>query len=317
MRSRIIIWNLTNNGDLLAAQPIVDRIIGMNKHKTFEIFILYNYFLYPNIKPFAKPIENYISHPNALHAGVYSHCIGDLETRRGHSFFLPHNNLPFIKLDENTHAINTHCCAYDRYIEGTTELNIQKFFKAFSLGIADFNKTFGQDLAFEESPALPIISRVNTSGFDAWKSKQTKKILFYYNFTPKSGQAFPDMDHMDAVRFIAEGEVAVITPFGTPFSQGCEEWGIYPTPTCENLAQYYRISLECDFVFSFDTGACFYWLCDEEVKGKWIHCGVEYYYERIAQSIKDVRGSGPTVSFSHVSNLEDMKSIVKDKVFKT
>jgi len=29
------------------------------------------------------------------------------------------------------------------------------------------------------------------------------------------------------------------------------------------------------------------------------------------------KGSGPTASFSHVSNLEDMKIIVKDKVFKT
>lgn len=75
--------------------------------------------------------------------------------------------------------------------------------------------------------------------------------------------------------------------------------------TSWNLIKYCKIAMNCDIVFSFDTGGCFFY-CNDEFnqlfKGSWYHVStIKKFYDRIFSTLD----KNPRIKYIEDSNNYD------------
>ena len=110
---------------------------------------------------------------------------------------------------------------------------------------------------------LPTIPETNIDDF--LKFKNNKKIIFYYNYYGNATQKF-DINHDDNIIKLSNkyNDYVICCAFKPNVNNNniisLEYFNYIKEPSCENVAKAYYCAINSDIVYTFDTGACFYYL---------------------------------------------------------
>jgi hypothetical protein len=142
---------------------------------------------------------------------------------------------------------------------------------------------------------LIIIPYTNIDNF--LEFKKNKKIIFYYNVYPQSGQPMPVNNHDIIIEKLADyyqdyfivccnktnvNKINVINTIDTFDNKHTDD--------CENVAKNIYYGLNSDYIIMFDVGVCLYILNDniKKYKGKIIHINNNDLYSNIIKSILNI-----------------------------
>jgi hypothetical protein len=256
----ILLYNNFHIGDLLFNQPIIKNLCKNNPNYTFKLYCNYNTYIF-------KDIPNF----EVIASGIFP---------------APHSAF-FSIINENTIAINLWIAALASNYPITNfklndiECNIHNYTIAFKRILGFIKDRYNISINLEdynENIHLPIIPDTDISEFIDWNSKRKdlKKLVFYYNYTPKSGQTVAIDDHNTFIVDIAKVFVdcIFIIPNFTPEIEenitkssitniiscekdfNCKQNSI----TCEHLCKIQKIIEHCDYSIHFDIGACMYYI---------------------------------------------------------
>lgn len=294
----IHLYNNFHNGDLLFNEPVIRNLCTNNPEHTFVMFCTYNSFIFkdiPNLTvelstPYDRNIFFYIINPN--HIAINLH-IGALHNQ---------SNITFLQLCD-------------------LELHLENYFTAFKRILNYIKNTHNIDIKFEDFSRplyLPHIPTANISEFLSWKQNNPtkQKLVFYYNYSPKSGQQIPFDDHdiflinlannFTNCTFIIPKYTEKLRDYienrinsSTPNIISCEEsFNCKEDKSCENLTKLQKILENCDYSIHFDIGACFYYYNDSYLQSNNIPihiCVNEYYPNRLGQNIPEIRNKTKTI----------------------
>lgn len=292
-----------NNGDLFFNQPIVKNLCKMNTNHTFTMYCRYNSFIFSDITNLT------ISH--------------DLAS------IIHYSNTPFYRINQDTLAINLWigALAACRDITHTTiariECNLEEYVQSLQRLLHYIEKVENVSILLEDyhlERYLPVIPSVDISAFLEWKSTQTKQLVFYYNYQPKSNQTIPVTEH-DSLLFelcqLYSNFIFIIPSISntledrfrtnkiTNYLDG-RQVGYVEDITCRNLAWAQTILDQCDYSIHFDIGACFYYIHakSKTTKNKCIHVGAnDYFYKRFITYYPFVRDKVQYLEARHVSDV--------------
>lgn len=295
---KIIIYNDMHIGDSFFAKSFIKKLVEVNNDIPIEMIIYYNSSLFRDIKGL-KIIEG--SKNNEYQRNDFN---GDIEPR----YIIDFNNEEYLEHKGNTDkylkAYNSNYYDKDKnilYLKlwfGCAKMNHdeldQKAYNRYYKNLIDFvNNNYRLNIKnipdnYEDLPEIPYI---DTNEID-----KNKKIIFYYNNYPNSGQAYPNINHDVILQELGETfkNHEIITVLKTSVNMKNvksleKDYNKKKQIDCMNLLYAYHCALKAELVFSFDTGPCFYY-CNKnfnrDFKGIWLHCGVaNFYFNQIVKNL--------------------------------
>jgi len=142
---------------------------------------------------------------------------------------------------------------------------------------------------------LIIIPYTNIDNF--LEFKKNKKIIFYYNVLPCSGQPVPIRNHDIIIEKLADfyKDYYIICSNITNVNRS----NVFDTiklfknkysECCENAAKNINYALNSDYIIIHDVGVCYYILNDKiyDYKGKIIHINNEHFYYNVLSSTLNI-----------------------------
>jgi hypothetical protein len=300
---KIFLYNAYNNGDLFFNQPIVKNLCVMNPNHSFTMCCRYNSFIFSDIDQL-----------------VITHDMTP---------FMHHIHVPFFMIGPDTLAINLWIGALAACPEITNtavariECNLEEYVRSFQKLLNYIEQQTNHPILlqdFDLDTYLPVIPRVDISTFLVWKSTQTKTLVFYYNYQPKSNQTIPVTDHdsllyelcqfyPNCMFIIPSVSVALEERFrkNNLFNYlDCTKFDCKEDSTCKNLAMLEAIREECNYSIHFDIGACFYYINTKSItsKNKCIHVGAnDYFYNRFITYYPFLKDKVQYLEARHVSDV--------------
>jgi len=300
---KIFLYNAYNNGDLFFNQPIVKNLCVMNPTHTFTMHCRYNSFIFSNID--------------------------NLTVSHDMTPFLHHIHSPFFIMNHDTIAINLWIGALASCpdITHTTipriECNLEEYVQSFQRLLHYIKQQIGISISLEDyylNHYVPVIPPVDISAFLTWKSTQTKQLIFYYNYQPKSNQTIPVTDH-DSLLFelcqLYPNSIFIIPSISTILEDrfrkhgisnylDCRQFGYIEDSTCRNLAWAQTTLEHCDYSIHYDIGSCFYYINIRSAKSnnKCIHIGTtDYFYKKFVTYYPFLMDKVQYLEARHVSDV--------------
>lgn len=278
----IIFYNLAHLGDTYFSQPLISNFCFQNPNDNISVFVLYNWFIYsqiPNLKILYEKDNNenntYINTPslyhtpfNILNNSKYITFLNFIKSHEYDSFFIFDNIL----------YINTWIGGNKHLFLNDGECDIKILNNNFYNLIQLINKTYGFNLSYNNTNIFPTIPSIDITSF--LELRKNKKVIFYYNLLPKSCQSFPNINHDDIIAFLADyyKDYIICTAIDTNIKREniicVSAFGYNITPCAKNIGFCCHIAMKSNIIFSFDTGACFYYcnsVINDVLKGKWFH----------------------------------------------
>ena len=303
---KIYLYNLFNNGDIFFNQPIIRNLCMNNPEHEFTMFCKNNSYILSDIPR------------------LTTHCtIANFKNRAYDLFFF---------IDENTIAINLWIgvLAAVPNITKTSlekiECNLEEYVFALQNVLSFIKDQYHIVIKMDNynttlfSIAIPPVS---IREFEEWNLTRdnSNKLVFYYNFLPKSNQKVPVLDHDSLLKpllteyssftfllpsisaeleeFIKQNEIKNVIDCSKQFN--CPE-----TVTSETLSKFQKIAEKCDYSIHFDIGGCLMY-CHNQChlgKNKIIHFSVnDFFYERM---IKNCPAIQTKVLFVLVKNVSEV-----------
>lgn len=273
---KILFYNKHHIGDHLFCKSFIKQFCELNKNIDISLLINYNSFLFsdiPNLNIIMSSVDKNYNN-NSI--------INDIDPLNiiniNNSNFIYHSTI-INKLDENTHYFINNDIIYinlwisaARNIENMLpiyiEANIIECNRYYNITIDLINNKFDLDIKYiiniEEFPIIPYTNIDNYLNF-----RNNKKIIFYYNYKPKSSQCFYNINHEENIEYLSNKYndyiiCCAIKPIYSNINiMSINDFGYNIDITCENIAKSYYCALNSDIVFIFDVGACWYYLNDE------------------------------------------------------
>lgn len=278
---RIHLFNYYHNGDLFLNEPIIRNLCKNNPDHTFTMFCKYNSYIFKDIPNLTISLQ--VPYPNGCQFYYFS------------SDILVINIWVYaLSLCENITSFNL----------SHLECNLPNYVIAFKRMLEYIYLNHQIKINFEDfsDDILPIIPDTDISQFTNWNnhrinSNPNQKIIFYYNYLPKSFQTISSEDHDRLVINLANSfsnYIFIIPQFteimrnyinnkGKDLSNiiSCEEkFNCIEDITCENLCKIQKIIEQCDYSIHYDIGACFYY-CNKSTlasKNIPIHISINLLY---------------------------------------
>lgn len=304
---KVFLYNLYHNGDLLFNQPIIRNLCSNNPDHSFTMFCQYNSYMFKEI-------------PNI----TVSHDLNLFVNR-------PTFELYFM-VDNDTIAINmwigslaTHSSITQMNID-QVDCNIPNYVVAFKRVIENIQETHPILLTmddYKEECYEPIIPTADIPLFWEWNQTRSplSKLIFYYNFLPKSGQYVPVLDHDELVLELSKAfpqyifliptisnelEIEIQGQGITNIMDCSKSFDCHENITCDNLAKLEMIVEECDYSIHFDIGACFYYINKKSSQSKNTILHVSKgsrYYDSIYSSFSYLQHKMRHVQANHAADV--------------
>ncbi len=307
---KIIFYNVAHIGDTIYSQNIVKEFCKQNPDYDISIFIKQNWFFYsdiPNLKIIGNEVNKYKDFDSN---NANMNIDNDIYIKEFNYYIHLHPNTGYIFLN-NILYINTWIA--NRYLNNS-EVNLFEMSKKFKLMINDINKEFNISLKFENvNTTLLTLPYLDIDFFINYR--KNKKIIFYYNNYPQSGQAYPNINHDNLINYLSDlyDDYIIITSLHPNVHKNnvisLDYFNIEYTPCCKNLYYCIYFAMNSDLVFSFDSGSNFLYSNDkfnETFKGKWYHISINtYYYDTLNKYLNN-----PNVINLRIQNESDFKNII-------
>ena len=292
---RIHLFNHYHNGDLFLNEPIIRNLCKNNSEHTFTMFCNYNSYIFKDIPNLTISLQN--PYPNGSQFYYFS------------SDILVINIWVYaLSLCENITTFNLSQleCNLPNYVIGFKRM-LEYIYVNHQIKI-NFDD-------FSEDIYLPNVPDTDISKFINWNnnrinSNPNQKIIFYYNYIPKSFQTISSEDHDRLIINLAEyfsNYIFIIPKFSEIMHNyinnkdkdssniiSCEEkFNCIEDITCENLCKIQKIIENCDYSIHYDIGACFYYCNKSTITSKNIPINISinsFYYNNltsISLSIKN------------------------------
>jgi hypothetical protein len=251
----IHLYNNFHNGDLLFNQPIVKNLCKNNKHHTFTMFCNYNSYIFSDI----SNLKIVYTMPYTYNGKVYE------------------------IINNNTLSLNLWCYALTTFKNVTgldldeIELNLPNIVRILKIVFNEIKSKHEIIINLDdytEELYLPVIPSVNLDDFLKWYNNfKNKKLIFYYNYAPASGQKIPVTNHDEIIIKLSKKfpELIFILPkftenidkyisdFNTSNLVNCEStFNCKQDIDCINLCKLQKIIEYCDYSIHYDIGASFY-----------------------------------------------------------
>lgn len=316
---KIVFYNLAHLGDIYFSQPLIKKFCIFNPNTDISAFLLSSWFLYKdinNLKLLGTSHNEYSPKWNGfsrLESNIYNE-----EYLQQYNFF--HNdfskNKSFFKQDDTIY-INT----WFGECHGHVPLcDLYALDNIFGDVICNINKAFNINLNYEKSLHLSItLPQCNIDNFLTFKND--KKVIFYYNFAPMSGQQqqLNHNIHEQIISFLSNTYTnyyiccAIKPNYKNNNIVSVEDFGHIQTPCCKNVSETVMIAMNCDYVFSFDVGACFYYFNDkinDIFKGIWYHVSTDNeFYNKINKYLNN-----ENIRFICINNYNELSNIITKKI---
>ena len=280
---RIHLFNYYHNGDLFLNEPIIRNLCKNNPNHTFTMFCNYNSYIFKDIPNLTISLQS--PYPN------------------GCQFYYFSSDILVINLW--IYALS-YCENITSFNLSHLECNLPNYVIAFKRMLEYIYTNHHIKINFDEffEDILPVVPDTDISQFIKWYNRRTdKKLVFYYNYSPKSGQTIP-FDHDRLVINLANNfpnYIFIVPKFteimcnyinnkGRDSSNiiSCEEkFNCIEDITCENLCKIQKIIEQCDYSIHYDIGACFYY-CNKSTltsKNIPIHISINSFYYNNLTSI--------------------------------
>jgi hypothetical protein len=303
---KIYLYNLFNNGDIFFNQPVIRNLCINNPEHEFTMFCKNNSYILSDIPRLTthSTISNFVNR-------VY-----DL----------------FFFIDENTIGINVWIGALAAHpnITNTSlekiECDLEEYVFAFNNLINYIKVQHNINIKLDSYDSLifsPRIPPVRTNEFDEWyhARNDTNKLVFYYNFYPKSNQKVPVVDHDTLLKeiirehslmtfllptisdeldeFIKKNKITNVIDCSKQFN--CPE-----NITSETLSKFEKIAERCNYSVHFDIGGCLMYCNDKLHLGNntVLHFSVtDFFYKRLIKNCPKIQSKVMFVDAKNVSEV--------------
>jgi hypothetical protein len=238
----------------------------------------------------------------------------------------------FFFIDENTIAINIWIGALAAHpsITNTTlekiECDLEEYVFAFTNLLNYMKDHHNIHIKLEEyhtSRFSPIIPPTQIDEFDTWYygRHDNNKLVFYYNFYPKSNQKVPVVEHDTLMKEIIREHSSITFLLPTITSEleefikknkitnaiDCsKQFNCPENITSETLSKFEKIAEKCDYSVHFDIGGCLFY-CNDHLhlgRNKVIHFSItDFFYKRL---IKNCPAIESRVTFVEAKNVSEV-----------
>ena len=205
-------------------------------------------------------------------------------------------------------------------IEGDL-ISYNKFYKFF---IEKINADLSFNLKYDDTFSLDIYPHVPTLSVDSFrnfkKSCGDKKVIFYHNWLPSSGQKFPIKnveEHNEVISFLALENIVLIADkksyignnenvyFADDFVENVEYYD------AKNFYYHAQMAYESDYAIYYDSGRNFMYLnktfIEDNNKNKRLHLGnTDYYYDKLN------RNSLVPIDYAKFIMVSDLSDIISE-----
>jgi hypothetical protein len=301
---KIHLFNNFHNGDLFLNQPVIRNLCINNPDISFELFCKYNSYIFTDIPNLTTQLS--APYPNNF------------------LFKYINNEHIVINLWIAAFTINPEITGINSYEK--LECNLEMYFTVFQKLLYYINTRYNIDIKFDnysEDKYLPKIPDVDISDFLLWKNNRgnNNKLVFYYNYYPKSGQTISVDNHDSIIINLSKSfpNYTFIIPNSTPTIDdyinnntlfkniiNCSQYfNCKEDITCENLCKNQKILEHCEYSIHFDIGACFYYVCDSSRTSKniSIHIGVkDYFFNNIHLASPTIKNKSRFILSNHAAN---------------
>jgi len=303
---KIIFYQWGHIGDGFFTKSFIKQFCELNDDHDISLMLKYNSFLFTdilNLKIIMPCNDNKYTNNdfNGKNYDPFNNIIVDNDE------YLINNNIVeepfpdiFYRLYNDVLYIKTWFGIISNYdITDYMDCDIGKFNIYFNNIINDINNKYDFNLKLINNiDLLPTIPK--TDIYEFLNFKNNKKIIFYYNFYGNAHQKF-NIDHDDNIIKLSNKYpdyfiCCALKPNVSNYNIiSIENFNYIKDPSCKNITNAYYCAINSDIVYSFDTGACFYYLnndFNDTFQGIWYHVQSvddNRYYIRINDRLKNDR----------------------------
>ena len=279
---KIIFYNMFNVGDTFFAQPFVKNIIDNNGDQ-FEYYIVskFNYFIYQSIIP---DINIIVNHDDFLHENNINLSRDDLNSYD--YYFSNEQKILFINTWIGNY-IYTHCHRKEYFLtyykESMVECDQLSYIKSYQTMLNLILNKENIKINYNNDPLLAVPTfppNLDINKFLNFKKNNTgKKIVFFNNYYPGSGQILSIHSVDDRIRiidFFIKKNYIVLLPEYEHYLQVYKEKNnvidLYFAPVIFDMVintsaydvyLYAKIAHNCDLALYFDSGRNFIYINQE------------------------------------------------------
>jgi FkbM family methyltransferase len=264
-KMKVVFSNNCSVGDIYFSQPFIKNIITNNPEHDYYIYhqtTSYYFTDFLNIKDVNKIPE--------FKEKLYELFDFKIDV---HNLINIHNMSSYTYRYDAVNNILLICtwlgCIRDKY-PTMIECNMISYSETYCKFINDINRDLSINLKYDNTVSLDVYPSIPTLNIDKYrifkKSYINKKIIFYYNFMPYSGQKFPlknNEEHNKIISVLAENNIVVLTSklnyngnnnnvyFADDFLENVEYYD------AKNFYYYAQMANESDYSIYFDFGRGF------------------------------------------------------------
>lgn len=279
---KIVFYNMFNVGDTFFAQPFVKNIIDNNGDQ-FEYYIVskFNYFIYQSIIP---DINIIVNHDDFLHENNINLSRDDLNSYD--YYFFNKQNILFINTWIGNY-IYIHCHRKEYFLtyykESMVECDPVSYIKSYQTMLNLILNKENIKINYNNDPLLAVPTfppNLDINKFLDFKKNNTgKKIVFFNNYYPGSGQILSIHNVDDRIRiidFFINKNYIVLLPEYEHYLQVYKEKNnvidLYFAPVIFDMVintsaydvyLYAKIAHNCDLALYFDSGRNFIYINQE------------------------------------------------------
>jgi hypothetical protein len=303
---KIIFYQWGHIGDGFFTKSFIKQFCELNDDHDISLMLKYNSFLFTdilNLKIIMPCNDNKYTNNdfNGKNYDPFNNIIVDNDE------YLINNNIVeepfpdiFYRLYNDVLYIKTWFGIISNYdITDYMDCDIGKFNIYFNNIINIINNKYNFNLKLINNiDLLPTIPK--TDIYEFLNFKNNKKIIFYYNYYGNAHQKF-NIDHDDNIIKLSNKYpdyfiCCALKPNVSNYNIiSIENFNYIKDPSCKNITNAYYCAINSDIVYSFDTGACFYYLnndFNDTFQGIWYHVQSvddNRYYIRINDRLKNDR----------------------------
>ena len=251
----ILLYNNAHIGDIFIGQQIITNIINCNPDKNIKFYCRYNHFIMSDVS------RALFLPPPDVEQNLKAHL------QNNNHFIFAQMPTPDLLM------INFWVLALQYFTPNALlECNPYSIQEAVIEGLKKIKEHFGISINYDRLSKISLIPKIpftQTNTFTLWKQQNTKKKLFYFNYLPKSGQAFPfsepyEIHHQKIIENIVKTnpDLLVLVPSFSgiehPNILDCGKlFNCVESVSCENIYELNQIASQCDYRIIYDVGACF------------------------------------------------------------
>ncbi len=275
---KLIFFNNFHIGDHLFCKSFIKQFCELNKDFDISLLINYNSFIFsdiPNLNIIISSDDKNYNNKSIINNTEILNIININNTN-----YIHHSNIikkfhPTINyfINDDIIYVNLWIASADN-VENLShkiiEANIAECNKYYNFIISHINNKYNLNInLINNIHEFPIIPYTNIDNFLNFKLKEhNKKIIFYYNYNPKSNQIF-NINHDENLKLLSNkyNDYIICCAIKPNYSNdniiSIENFDYDMNITCENVAKSYYCALNSDIIFICDVGACWYYLNDE------------------------------------------------------